>query len=304
MKNSNYIFFVLALSFVVQINAQQDPHFSLYKYNRNVINPAYAGTAGQVETLFGVRSQWTQVQDAPETFNFNVNSPLGKNVGLGLTVVADKVFVLSETHLYADFSYKLTLSEDLDLYAGLKAGGSFLNVDLNGLVENDPLFSENISNFNPNVGVGVYLRAENYYVTVSAPGLLKSDRFEREGVVPVSANDNIHFFTGAGYDFNLSDTFSLRPSALAKFVSGAPVSIDLTASMMYNKKIELGINYRLDESYTGFITIEFLDRLRVGYAFERATTDVNNFSSGTHEVILKLLFGNKGREGSQRFNNF
>ena len=295
MKNLRYIFFVLALSFVVQINAQQDPHFSLYRYNMSVINPAYAGTSDDLEALFGVRSQWARVQDAPETFNFNTNSPLRKNMGIGLTVVGDKVFVISETHVYADFSYKLTLSDDLDLYAGLKAGGSFLNIDLDGLVDNDPLFTENVNNFNPNVGIGFYLRAEKYYVTVSAPGLLKNDRFEKEGVVPVSANDNIHFFTGAGYEFGLGDNYTLTPSAMARFVYGAPVSIDITASFMYKKRLELGINYRLDESYTGFLTMEFLDRLRIGYAFERTTTEINNYNNGSHEIILKLLLGNKKR---------
>ncbi|MBQ4822000.1 type IX secretion system membrane protein PorP/SprF [Aquimarina sp. MMG016] len=293
MKNLNYIFFVLALSLVVQTKAQQDPHFSLYKYNMNIVNPAYAGTEGNLEALFGVRSQWTGIKDAPETFNFNVNSPVGRNVGLGLSAVTDRVFVVSETHIYADFSYKIKITDVVDLFAGIKAGGSFLDVDLNGLVADDPLFTENISNFNPNVGVGFYLKAPKYYVTVSAPGLLKNDRFEKEGVVPVSANDNVHFFTGAGYDFNLSDSFMLKPSAMAKFVSGAPVSVDLTASMWYKKRLELGINYRLDESYTGFLTMEFLDHLRIGYAFERATTDINTFSNGTHEVVLKLLLRNK-----------
>lgn len=80
---------------------------------------------------------------------------------------------------------------------------------------------------------------------------------------------------------------------MARIVSGAPVSIDLTTSIMYNKKFEIGANYRLDESYTGFISMEFLDRMRIGYAFERATTDINTYSNGTHEVILKLLLRSK-----------
>ena len=306
MKNLNYIFFVLILSFAVQTYAQQDPHFSLYKYNLSIVNPAFTGTNFGLEGLSGVRSQWTSVKDAPETFSFNVNSPLGNNVGLGLSFIKDDVFVLSETHVYADFSYKIKLSNTLDLYAGLKAGGSFLDIDLNELnVENDPLFTQNVNNFNPNVGVGFYLKAANYYITISAPGVLKNDRFEREGVVPVSASDNLHYFAGAGYDFNLNNTISLRPSFLTRFVSGAPASIDLTTSVIFNQRFELGANYRIDESYTGFITMEFLDRLRIGYAYERATTDINSFSNGTHEVVLKLLLsGQKNRNRTHRFKYF
>ncbi len=305
MKRLNYIFFVLSLLFVVHTQAQQDPHFSLYQYNKNVINPAYAGAEDGLEALFSVRSQWVRVPEAPETLNFNINSPVNENIGLGLNVVGDKVFVISETHVYADFSYRLPLSNDLDLYAGLKAGGSFLNIDLNGLVQDDPLFTENVSNFNPNVGVGFYLRAKKYYLNFSAPGILKNDRFEKEGVVPVSASDKIHLFGGGGYDFVINDNFSLRPSTLIKFVSGAPISIDLSASAIFNKRFELGGNYRWDESYTGFITMKFLESFQIGYAFEHAVTDINIYSSGTHEILLKFRFdNNKSREGLQRFNNF
>ncbi len=294
MKNLKTIFFVLTVSFVVQVNAQQDPHFSLYKYNMNVITPAYAGTNGSLEALFAVRSQWVGIDDGPETFNFNVNSPLGKNVGVGLSVVSDNVFVLSETHVYADFSYKIKVAEELDLYAGVKAGGTFLDVDLDQTgIQDDPLFTENISNFNPNVGVGFYLKAPQYYVTLSAPALLQNDRFEKDGIAPAEASDDIALFLGGGYDFvvsrSLDNTFKLRPSILARAVSGSPVSVDFSASGMYNDRIELGANYRLDESVTFFMTFGFIESvLNFGYAYEYTTTDVGTFNNGTHEIVLKL----------------
>ncbi|MEW7290754.1 PorP/SprF family type IX secretion system membrane protein [Aquimarina sp. 2304DJ70-9] len=294
MKNLKTIFFVLALSFVVQATAQQDPHFSLYKYNMNIISPAYAGTNGSLEAMFGVRSQWVGIPDGPEILNFNINSPIGKNVGVGLSIVNDQVFVLEETHLYADFSYKIQVGNDLNLYAGVKAGGTFLNVDLNALdIDDDPLFAENVSNFNPNIGVGFYLKAPQYYVTVSAPSLLKNDRFEREGVVPVSASDDVSFFLGGGGDFvisrSLDNTFKLRPSTLIRAVNGSPISIDLTASGVFNDRFELGANYRLDESVTFFITAGFIDSvLHFGYAYEYTTTDVGTYNNGTHEIIMKL----------------
>ncbi|WP_103864002.1 MULTISPECIES: type IX secretion system membrane protein PorP/SprF [Aquimarina] len=288
MKYLQYIFFTLATSFIC--NAQQDPHFSMYRYNMNVITPAYAGTSGNLEAVFGVRSQWTGVQGGPETLNFNVNTPVSDKIGVGLTVVSDKVFVLDETHLYADFSYKLKLAEELDLYAGIKAGGSFLKIDLNKVgIEDDPLFAENISTFNPNVGVGFYLKAPKYYISVSAPSLLSNDRYEKEGVNPVSASDDTQFFMGGGYDFDISPDFKLRPSVLGKVVTGAPFSLDLTSSLLYKERIELGANYRLDESVTMFLTTSFLENvLTFGYAYEHTTTDVNTYTNGTHEIILKF----------------
>ncbi len=288
MNYIKHIIFMLAVSFAGY--SQQDPHFSLYRYNMNVITPAYAGTNGNLEAVLGVRSQWAGVQGGPETLNFNINSPVGEKVGIGLTAISDKVFVLDETHLYADFSYKIKVGYELDLFAGVKAGGSFLNINLNEVgISNDPLFAQNVSTFNPNIGVGFYLKAPKYFVTLSAPGLLANDRFEKEGVSPVSANDDIPFFLGGGYDFNLSDDFKLRPSTLTKVVTGAPITIDITASALYKERIELGTNYRLDESFTFFFTAGFLDNiLNFGYAYEYATTDITTYNNGTHEVILKF----------------
>ncbi|PKV49353.1 type IX secretion system PorP/SprF family membrane protein [Aquimarina sp. MAR_2010_214] len=288
MKYLKYIIFIITISFVS--HAQQDPHFSMYRYNMNVITPAYAGINGSLEALFAVRSQWTGVKDGPETLNFNINSPVGDKIGVGLTAISDKVFVLDETHLYADFSYKIKINEELNLHAGVKAGGSFLKINLNEVgIEDDPLFTQNVNTFNPNVGVGFYLKAKKYYISLSAPGLLSNDRYEKEGLNPVSASDDLQMFLGGGYDFDLNTDFKFRPSVLGKVVNDAPISLDITSSILYKERIELGANYRLDESITGFFTANFLENiLSIGYAYEHVTSGINTYTSGTHEVILKF----------------
>ncbi|WP_160114109.1 MULTISPECIES: PorP/SprF family type IX secretion system membrane protein [Aquimarina] len=291
MKDFKYKYILILLLFTSILGyTQQDPHFSLYRYNMNIITPAYAGSNEHLEAVFSVRSQWIGVQDAPQTFNFNVNSPIGKNVGVGLTIVNDRVFVLDETHVYADFSYKLKIADKLDLYSGIKAGGSFLKIDLNKVgITDDPLFSENVNTFNPNVGVGFYLKGEKYYVTLSAPGILSNDRFEKDGVNPVSASDDQQFFLGGGYTFNLTNDFKLQPSVLTRAVTGVPLTIDMTASAWYKERIELGTNYRIDESVTIFLTTTFIDKaLQFGYAYEHTTADTGSFNNGSHEVMLKV----------------
>jgi len=297
MKNFSYLFYFLTMVLSVHLSAQQDPHFSMYRNNMNIVNPGYAGTNGGLETLLSVRSQWVTVEHSPETFNFNINTPIKDKVGVGFSVVSDKVFVLNETHLYADFSYRIQISTDLNVYAGLKAGGSFLDINLNSLgITDDPLFTENTNSFNPNVGIGFYLKAPNYYVTLSAPGLLKNDRFQKEGLSPSEATDDVPFYIGGGYDFEMSDSFVLKPSVLVRALNGVPLTLDLSTSGLINDRIELGGNYRLDESFTIFTNVSFMEnRLLIGYAYEITTTDFgnsNNYSS--HEVLLKYKFRNSG----------
>ncbi|WP_417368348.1 type IX secretion system membrane protein PorP/SprF, partial [Flavobacterium beibuense] len=39
-----YLAALLALCGLADVSAQQDPHYTQYMYNMNVINPAYAGS--------------------------------------------------------------------------------------------------------------------------------------------------------------------------------------------------------------------------------------------------------------------
>ncbi|WP_291792744.1 type IX secretion system membrane protein PorP/SprF [Maribacter sp.] len=82
----------------------------------------------------------------------------------------------------------------------------------------------------------------HYYIILSTPGVLSNDRYEKDGAAPISVSDYLVVFAGGGYDFDLSNRLQLRPSVLSRFVSGAPLSIDLTGSLLYDDKFELGTN--------------------------------------------------------------
>ena len=86
----------------------------------NVINPAYVGSDNMVNWKSTIRNQWAGIPDAPQTQMFSFSSPLGKNVGMGMSIVNDKVFIENSTYVAFDFSYKLKVSERANLYFGLK----------------------------------------------------------------------------------------------------------------------------------------------------------------------------------------
>lgn len=284
-----YSFLILGFMGIVSY-AQQDPSFSLYQYNMSVVNPAYAGTNNQLELNFNFRKQWAGIEGSPQTQALNISSPINDRIGLGLTLVNDKVFVLKETDIYADFSYKLPINVDTDLFLGLKAGGSMVNIDLISLGINDPLFSEDVSKFNPNLGMGAYLKNEKYYINLSVPGLLSSNRYEKEGVLVTKATDKAHLYMGAGYLFSLSESINFTPSFFGRLVAGAPTSFDITGMISIQEKTELGISYRLNESLSGIAMFKYLDWLQFGYAYEHTTSPVGDYSSGSHEFILKIIF--------------
>ncbi|WP_330443774.1 PorP/SprF family type IX secretion system membrane protein, partial [Flavobacterium sp. C4GT6] len=148
-----YLAALLALCGLADVSAQQDPHYTQYMYNMNVINPAYAGSKENLSFGLLYRKQWVDIEDAPTTATFSGSSPVGKNVGLGLSVINDEIGPVKETNVYADFSYTLNLGGEHRLALGIKAGTTFHDVGLfseigNGNVPTpgDPAFSENVNN--------------------------------------------------------------------------------------------------------------------------------------------------------------
>ena len=118
-----YLFALITLGFVPDLLiAQQDPHYTQYMYNMSVMNPAYAGSKENLSMGLLYRKQWVDIEGAPSTATFFGHMPAGKNVGLGLSVINDKLGPVEENNIYGDFSYTLQLGGDHKLAFGLKAG--------------------------------------------------------------------------------------------------------------------------------------------------------------------------------------
>ena len=78
MKKIYIITIFLGLLIVFQeASAQQDPQYTQYMYNLNVINPAYAGSKESLSITALYRNQWAGIADNPETFTFAAHSPFG-----------------------------------------------------------------------------------------------------------------------------------------------------------------------------------------------------------------------------------
>ncbi len=285
----------------IQSYAQQDVTFTMYNYNMNIINPAYAGTGETLEFTSNFRTQWQGLDGAPKTQSFSLSSPTSEKVGLGLSITNSSVFVLNETDVFADFSYKLKLDETLELFLGLKAGGAFVNINLADIgLDNDPLFSENVSVFNPNVGVGAYLKGKNFFINISAPALLRTKRYEKKSGIVTHATDKMQFFAGAGYHVPLNKDITFTPSFLTRLISDVPFSMDISGTLDVYDLVEFGLSYRLKESISTLVFFKMTNKLSIGYAYDSSITAVSNYRRGNHEIILKFPILILGKPQSQK----
>src|SRR5210317_920436 len=276
--------------------AQQESYYSLYRFNMQVINPAYAGAEAENMLSLLNRTQWAALDDSPRTMAMAFSSRRENNVGLGLSVVADKVLVERQTFAYVDFSYKLDLTDQTRIFLGLKAGGNFyrsssLNFeDYNTGV--DPAQKE-FSRFNPNVGAGMYLQNEKYWVSFSIPRLFN---VKRDDDISIGAKDRVHSYLGAGINFSLGDELYLKPNVMIRKVAALPLSADIGTFVSFQNRIDFGASYRTNAALSFMTYINIVNGIDVGYAYE-TPTDVSlaGQSVKTHEIFLRIRLG----EGTQ-----
>ena len=291
------IYFILAFTFMILMsaNAQQDPQYTQYMYNMNVVNPAYAGSKEALSIGLLYRSQWIGITDAPKTATLSVHSPVGKNVGLGLSVISDKIGPVEENNVYADFSYTLNLGGEHRLAFGLKAGATFQNIGLfsdigNGFVPDagDEAFSENTSNTYLNIGSGAFYYTDKYYVSISVPNMIKSTYLDvtTNGQEYKYGSEVLHYFISAGYVFDFSTEIKFKPSFLIKSAFNAPTSIDLSANFLLYDRFEIGAMYRLEDSVGAMANFAVTPDIRIGYAYDYTTSDLNIKASGSLEIMV------------------
>jgi len=207
-----------------------------------------------------------------------------------LSVINDEVFVLSETDIAIDISYKLQLSEEHLLFFGLKSGGGFTNVDLTkaGAPENDLLFTANKSFFIPHIGAGFYLKHPKYYVTLSTPNFLKGKRYEKQGNVPIAVINDLHVYLGGGYTFEINENMDITPALMTRHVNGAPSSYDISSTVDLYKKMKFGLNYRIDETVSIYSLFTTVKKLKFGFSYDINTSKITNANKkGSVEFLLK-----------------
>ncbi len=290
---------LIMLTLGIAAQAQQDPQYTQYMFNTMSVNPAYAGSRGELSMTALYRSQWLGLEGAPETFNLNLHSPIrNSKVGYGISVVHDNIGdgVVQETFIDAVVSYTLDVAQDAKLSFGLKAGGNILSLDFSKLrnFDAEPLPTDNIDNqFSPNFGLGIYYHTERFYAGASVPNLLESEYFDNSqqdaNDVQFLSTERMNFYFITGYVFDLNYNLKFKPAILTKVVSGAPLQLDLSASFLFSEKFSFGAAYRWDAAFSGLIGFQLSEQLMLGLAYDRETTELGGtqFNDGSFEILLR-----------------
>jgi len=296
MKASKtYILQLLALLLLPMISSgQQEPQFTQYMYNTISINPAFAGYREFLVINILNRNQWVGIDGAPVTQTFSAHSLIpGTKLGVGLSVINDKLGYEKNTNASLDVSYTINLSkfEEYRLSFGFKAGASRYDIDQSlindPIAGNDPFFNNVSYKWNPNFGAGLYFRSESAYIGFSVPKLI--NYVNNTDLEYVDLN-RVSYYINGGYLFDKFKNVKIKPTFLLKYTNGAPFSADFTANAFINEQLWLALMYRTNDSFGALANFKIVDGIFIGYAYDFVTSGLNPYTSGSHEVLLNFKF--------------
>ena len=305
MKKVKSILFALSLLTCVSLAAQQDPMYTHYMYNMLSVNPAYAGSEKALHITALHRSQWTGFKGAPLTQAVNMHAPLKEqNIGLGLSLLNDRIGPVNFMTANADFAYRMKMSSKATLALGLKAGVNIMQANLMGLAltqSGDAAFEYNIkSKALPNFGFGAWFQGEKLIAGLSVPKLLENDYKTNTitgGTDPGS--EKRHYYLITGYTFTISDAIDLKPTSYVKMTKGAPVEADLTTMFVYKKKFFAGAMFRTGDAAGLLIGMNITARIYAGYSYDWSFINRTfTYNYGSHEVILVYKLKTKDSQAS------
>jgi len=280
--------FIFSL-FLAVASAQQDPMYSMYMFDKMLINPAYTGSSNWFIGSVKYRNQFSGLNGNPNTQTFNIHSPIQKkHIGVGLKVVNDKIAIFSTMNVGVDLSYHLNFAGG-KLSAGIEAGIYNRKIDYQKLVlatrGDNAIPTTAQSSLVPDAAWGLYYLKKQWYVGLSQYHLLKTKFKDNE---PVASNSRLynHYYLIAGNVFMINKYWTCEPSMLLKIQPNSKTQLDVNAMVYYQDRVGAGLQYRTGDAVVGVVRVNILENLRLSYSYDYTLSKLSNYSKGAHEILL------------------
>ena len=87
-----------------------------------------------------------------------------------------------------------------------------------------------------------------------------------------------------------------------KIVSGSLLQWDMSANFLLYDKFTIGASYRWSAAFSALVGFQAKNNLFIGFGYDYQTTDIEDYSDGSYEVMLRFkIFNIPDRVVSSRF---
>lgn len=303
---------LLCCTAYTSLHAQNFPVYNSFYVNPYLYNPAEALT--EYTQIFAVhRQQWMNIEGAPTMSALTFNTLLNNSrAGLGGKFSSYKRGLLKTTDFTLSYAYGIPVGQKNWLFLGLSGGAITNTIDVSKITDpNDPAIANYLANnMQPAAGFGaLYRSGSGLNVGLSLPQLFPSVYNSNASFsnTTVSPTDNV--FVTIYYKRKVdSKIVSRKKGGLKRQITtqeaSAPLEMyfndkyskygnrqfELLGKLNLTQNFWLGASYKLPYGFTANLGIN-TQRFIIGYSYEPDNQPADNFSQGSHEVIVGIKLG-------------
>ncbi|MCK5207457.1 MAG: PorP/SprF family type IX secretion system membrane protein, partial [Cyclobacteriaceae bacterium] len=294
------LFHILLFIFFFQtVFAQELPFNSQIFVNPYYYNPAYAGFEDRPAFYVYRRQQWTGIEGAPVTTGFNFHTIFNEKINFGVHIMSDKRSILNTTRALVTFGYRASFDDYHYISFGLSGGIGFNTIDLDAIDPDDPAIIDALDNnmfLDGNAGFNYYNKGFN--LGLSLPKIFKTNTISNSEFVTgeISPLNDAIFMTSYKWEIS-EEKFAIEPYGIYYYSKDFQSQFEAIGLIHLMDVFWIGASYRQDYGTTGFVGLNIKDNFKFGYAYEFFNVQPNEFSNGTHDIQLALVFGEKKKKG-------
>jgi len=289
--------FLLSILIIVGFSStsfsQQSPLYNQSFVNSYVYNPSYIGfNPGASVTL--IRNQkWTDYNNGFIT-NYATFGALMKDgkSGVGIDLYSDYVGITSKLKAHLAYSYKIKLTETMNLRAGISAGvidnrinfGESITADNNDPLLNDSPVSRK-TNFD--MSVGINYTWSNFQFGIAVPQVLGNQLFyDSSKTLSYTLERQFVANTSYKYFFNKDKGISLTPNLLAIYSPNLPLNYNGSLIFEWEKYGWIAGTYKSNYAVGVNLGINLVNNLKIGLAYDVQINEVASYNKMPNFEIL------------------
>jgi len=298
----NSIKIIIAITVLLNLNikalGQSTTNFAQYVLNPMSINPAHAGGQDALNISLFYGRRWTGIKGSPKSVALSADAPfLNKKLGLGLMLANEEFGVSKQNEITTNYAFKIFSSRStlsLGLGASMKLTNSTYS-DLTTLDLGDEIYLQDSRNYTlANFSFGVNYAMKYFFVGFSIPQLLNYNfNIKKDEYLYVNDFNRYRYLLNTGYKIKAGNNLTIVPSLLlqySKFNTSNNILYDLNTLICYQDILCLGGSYQNDRSFATLLQINPNKQISIAYSFNIETSQLNRYTNGSHQIILKYIF--------------
>ena len=299
--------------------------------NMMLIHPGMTGAnlIGS-RVVLGVRKQWFNLEDSPQTNILTFETSLFSNTAFGLISYNDRNGSFQRNSLFLSYAYKINLTEEVwntrrpfptkndsskQLIFGLNLGNFNTTIDQTGFNRNlsDPAVGNNVtSGTYRNINVGIAYNSTKVSLQLSAKNFPLSNDLDNRIVSPIILEEKSfkHYLLGGQFRFFPFEDITLEPSLLIQYFPNTKNQLyDFSfkgSKLFRGGRIWAGLSYRNNfesipdqemslNNYMPFNSMSSLfginyKNIMLAYQYSNVLGEINFTTQGQHFLVLGFQF--------------